>query len=294
MAKEFKGILAALVTPFDDEKKVNVPEVKKLVRYLINHGADGFYVGGSTGEAFLMSDDERKKLLDAVVEENNGEKLVISHVGCISTTEACDLAAYAERAGADAVSAISPFYYKFTQEEIKQYYLSIVSSADLPMFIYNFPNLSGFSLSPAMLDELCTNDRIAGVKFTSNNFYDMERMKKAHPKLTIWNGFDEMLLSGLAAGADGAIGSTYNVLMPIAKRVYEAFNQHDIETAQMYQGMINEMLDHSIKHGNLKVVRKVLELEGVHVGSCRAPFQPLTDAGIADAKYIQEHFCSVM
>lgn len=290
MAKEFKGILAALVTPFDEEKKVNLPAAKKLVRYLIDHGADGFYVGGSTGEAFLMSSDERKALLEAVLEENNGEKLVLAHVGGISTADACDLAVHAEHAGADAISAISPFYYKFNQEEIKQHYLSIVECSELPMFIYNFPNLSGFSLTPAMLDELAKNKRIAGVKFTSNNFYDMERMKHAHPELTIWSGFDEMLLSGLSAGADGAIGSTYNVLMPIAKRVYEAFKNNDIATAQVYQGMINEMLDHSIKHANLKVVRKILEMEGIPVGSCRAPFLPIKDAGIEDAKFIHEKF----
>lgn len=293
MGKQFKGIIAALVTPYNKNGEVDLDAAKKLVRYLINRGIDGFYVGGSTGEAFLLTENERKTLLEAVVEENAGEKLVIAHVGAISTQFAGDLAVHAEKTGVDAISAISPFYYKFSQEEVKGYYFDIMSRCTTPMFMYNFPKLSGFSLTPAMLDELCRDKRVAGVKFTSNNFFDMERMKHAHPELCIWNGFDEMLLSGLAAGADGAIGSTYNILSPIARHVYDAFHAGRIQEAQQYQSMINEMVTISKRHDNLKVVKKVLELEGVPVGPCRAPFAPLDAEAMPDVCYIRDTFTSV-
>lgn len=288
--KKFQGILAALVTPINERNEVDLGEMKKLVRYLINKGIDGFYVGGTTGEAFLLSQDERKRILEAVVEENNGEKIVIAHVGSISTQFARDLAVHAEKNGADAVSAISPFYYHFSREEIKHYYFDIMDACHLPMFIYNFPNLSGFSLTPDLLDEMCRSHHVAGVKFTSNNFFDMERMKHAHPELTIWNGFDEMLLSGLVAGADGAIGSTYNILSPIAHGVYDAFRAGDLARAQHFQSMINEMITLSKKHDNLKVVKKVLELEGIRAGSCRAPFLPLNESAMDDVRLIREKF----
>lgn len=293
MERKFKGIIAALVTPYDKQMRVDTAAMKKLVRYLIHKGADGFYVGGSTGEAFLLTQDERKSILEAVVEENNGEKQVIAHIGSISTQFACDLAVHAEKSGVDAVSAISPFYYKFSQDEVKGYFTDIMNSCASPMFIYNFPNLSGFSLTPEMLDELCGSKRLAGVKFTSSNFYDMERMKHAHPDLIIWNGFDEMLLSGLAAGADGAIGSTYNILMPIAKQVYNSFHSGNIDEARRYQSLINEMVTISKKHNNLKVTKKVLELEGIPVGSCRAPFTPLTEQDMPAVHYIHDHFVTV-
>ena len=114
----YHGIYAALVTPYTKDGAVNYDELQKLVRHLISQGIDGFYVGGSTAETFLLSSEERKKTLEAVVEANAGEKKVICHVGAISTNEAIDYAQHAEKAGANAVSAISPFYYKFSKSEI--------------------------------------------------------------------------------------------------------------------------------------------------------------------------------
>ncbi|MEG1985463.1 MAG: dihydrodipicolinate synthase family protein, partial [Oscillospiraceae bacterium] len=122
MDERFKGIFAALVTPYTESKEVSYTELKKLVRHLIKEGVNGFYVGGSTGEAFLLSHDERKKILEAVLEENAGERIVIAHVGCIGTDLAVDLAKHAESVGADAVSSIAPFYYKYSQDEICDYY----------------------------------------------------------------------------------------------------------------------------------------------------------------------------
>lgn len=113
MNQTYHGIYAALVTPYTESGEVDCDELQKLVRSLIDRGIDGFYVGGSTAEAFLLTENERKKVLEAVVEANGGERKVICHVGAISTDMAVDYARHAERAGADAVSAISPFYYKF-------------------------------------------------------------------------------------------------------------------------------------------------------------------------------------
>ncbi len=118
MNKKFGGIYAALVTPYTKDGAVDYENVKRLVRHLINNDIDGFYVGGSTAEAFLLTEEERKKILEAVVEENNGEKPVICHTGAISTDMAISYAKHAEAVGADAVSSISPFYYKFSEAEI--------------------------------------------------------------------------------------------------------------------------------------------------------------------------------
>jgi N-acetylneuraminate lyase len=291
MEKKFNGIVAALVTPYDKFDEVNYKELKKLVRYLIGKGIDGFYVGGSTGEAFLLSQDERKKILEAVLEENNGEKQVIAHVGNISTDFACDLAKHAKVAGADAVSAISPFYYKFAASEIKQYYFDIMDASDLPMFIYNFPNLSGFSLTSDILDEYCKNGQVGGVKFTSNDFYEMERMRMKHPELTIWNGYDEMFLSGLMAGADGGIGSTYNMLCPIIRGVYDNCKAGNITLAQDYQSKVNEVVGISRKYNNIFVfIKAILALEGLNLGHCRKPFAPLPESAMEDIKYVHSKF----
>lgn len=290
MKNNFKGIYAALLTPYDEYGKINYRELKKLVRYLIGKGVDGFYVAGSTGEAFLLTLDERKKLLETVLEENNGEKTVLAHVGHISTAFAEECAIHAKEAGADAVSAISPFYYKFSVEEIRKYYFDIMDASGMPMFIYNFPNFSGFSLTSEMLDDFCKNGHVAGVKFTSNDFFEMERMKAGHPDLTIWNGFDEMLLSGLAAGADGGVGSTYNMLAPLIRNIYESFLRGDLENAKKNQANVNEVVSIMKKYGVFQSIKAVLALDGISMGDCRRPFLPLGKEAERDMNYIYETF----
>lgn len=279
MDRRYSGIAAALVTPYTKSGDVHYAELKRLVRYLIGQGIDGFYVCGSTAEAFLLTQEERKNILEAVVEETAGEKYVIAHVGQISTDLAVDLALHAKSAGADAVSAISPFYYKFSVNEIKSYYFDIMEQSDMPMFIYNFPNFSGFNLTSDLLDLFCENSRVAGVKFTSSDFFQMERMKTNHPELAIWNGYDEMLLSGLAAGADGGIGSTYNCMCPLIRGIYDSQRAGDFAAAQRYQQRANGMIELICKHGVFASVKALLEQEGFTFNGCRKPFAPITDEG---------------
>lgn len=275
--KAFKGICAALLTPYDREGKVNHPMLARQVRWLIEQGIDGFYVCGSTGEAFLLSTDERKAVLDTVCEANNGEKLVMAHIGQIATEHALELGYHAKAAGVDAVSSISPFYYKFTTQEIKQYYLDLMNTLEMPFFIYNFPAFSGFSLTPELLDEMCACKYVAGVKFTASDFFQLERMKHAHPQLTVWNGYDEMLLSGLSAGADGGIGSTYNVLCTGVHKIYDAFRAGDCATAQRYQHVVNDMISLICKYGVFPSIKAILGFEGMDFGGCRKPFSDISD-----------------
>ena len=290
MKKELKGIYAALLTPYDGCGQIDYKELRKLVRYLIGKQVDGFYVAGSTGEAFLLTLEERKRILETVLEENNGEKKVLAHVGHISTNFERECAVHAKQAGADAVSAISPFYYKFSVEEIRQYYFDIMDAGDIPMFIYNFPALSGFSLTSELLDDFCRNGQVAGVKFTSNDFFEMERMKTEHPELTILNGYDEMLLSGLAAGADGGVGSTYNILAPIIRNIYEGFLNGDMAKAKENQGKVNEVVSVIKKYGTFPCIKAVLALDGISMGDCRRPFLPLGAEAELDMQYLYETY----
>lgn len=288
--KKFEGICAALLIPYDASGNINPRALKQQVRWLIHQGIDGFYVCGSTSEAFLLSADERKRILDAVCEENNGEKLVIAHIGQISTWHALELGQHARSAGADAVSSISPFYYKFTNEEIKNYYFDLMNGLEMPFFIYNFPAFSGFSLTPEILDEMCQCSHVAGVKFTSSDFFQLERMKHAHPQLTIWNGYDEMLLSGMSAGASGGIGSTYNVLCKGVRRIYDCYNAGDSAAALKYQHIVNNMISVICRYGVFPSIKAILSFEGMDFGECRKPFLPLRPEGEAALKVAYETY----
>lgn len=288
MSQKYHGIYAALVTPFTNDNKVNYDQLQKLVRHLIARGIDGFYVCGSTAEAFLLSVEERKRILEAVVEANGGERGVICHVGAISTDTAVELARHAERTGADAVSAISPFYYKFTENEIIGYYDDIMDATELPMFIYNFPNFSGFSLTEETLNRMRRHRNLAGVKFTSSDMFLLERIKTNNPDLVVWNGFDEMLAAGLMMGADGGIGSTYNAIPELIHKVYDSFQAGNIEKARAYQVQANHVIKAICNNGVFASVKVLLEMDGFRFPCCRRPFAPVTEEGRAELRRVYE------
>nr|WP_297864597.1 N-acetylneuraminate lyase [uncultured Acetatifactor sp.] len=283
---KFNGICAALLTPYDTLGKVNYKMLKQQVRWLIGQGIDGFYVCGSTGEAFLLSMEERKAVLEAVCEENNGEKLIIAHIGQIATEHSLELGRHAGTLKVDAVSSISPFYYKFSTEEIKGYYLDLMEEIQVPFFIYNFPAYSGFSLTPELLDEMCANPYLAGVKFTASDFFQLERMKYEHPDLTVWNGYDEMLVSGLSSGADGGIGSTYNILCPAVRGIYDSFRAGNLDQAREYQHLVNGVISVLCRYGVFASLKVILGFLGMEFGGCRKPFLPVEAAAEATLKEI--------
>lgn len=290
MNESYHGIYAALVTPYTEDGQVHYDELQKLVCHLIDQGLDGFYVNGSTAEAFLLSREEREKILAAVVEANAGRRKVICHVGAISTDEAIGYTRHAEKVGADAVSAISPFYYKFSNQEIIRYYNDIMGATSLPMFVYNFPNFSGFPLTPEVLDELAKNPNLAGVKFTSSDLFLLEQIKTNHPEMAVWNGFDEMLASGLMAGADGGIGSTYNCMPRLARKVFDAFVAGNLTEVQETQRQMNQVIKTICTYGVFVSVKEILEMEGFHLNGVRRPFTPMSDEGRSALRQVYEQY----
>lgn len=288
MEKEFKGIYAALVTPYHQDLSVNYDAIGEHVNWLLDRGIDGFYVTGSSAETFLLTQEERQQILQTVVQANAGRGRVICHVGAISTEAAASYARFAEKAGADAVSAISPFYYKFSKQEITQYYKDIMAATALPMFVYNFPNFSGFSLTEDVVEELKTMGNLAGIKYTSSDFFLMERLKTKNPELVMWNGFDEMLLCGLSMGADGGIGSTYNCMPGLIRKIYDSYQAGRRDEAEAWQKRANDVIEVICRHGVFASVKTILGFEGLDFGGCRKPFAPITDEGVAQLREVYE------
>lgn len=290
MNKEFNGIYAALVTPYTPENTVNHGVLAEHVNRLLDRGIDGFYVSGSSAETFLLRDDERAEVLKTVVEANAGRGKVICHVGAISTDAAAAYARYAQSVGVDAISAISPFYYKFSKGEIVNYYKDIMAATDLPMFVYNFPNQSGFAVTEDVVDELREAGNLAGIKYTSSDFFLMERIKTKHPELVMWNGFDEMLLCGLTMGADGGIGSTYNCIPNLIRKVYDNYRKGDLAEAERWQKHTNYVIEAICKYGVFASIKTILGFEGLDFGGCRKPFSPISQEGEEELREIYEKY----
>ena len=277
--EKFKGIFTALLTPFDQTGKINFDSLEKLIEFNLVKGINGFYVCGSTGEGMLMSTAERIEILKFVSKINSGRATLIGHVGTICTNDAIEMACVAESLGYDAISAVAPFYYGFSFEAIKAYYQDIVSSVNLPMIIYNFPNSGGFNFTSGMAEDFFADERFIGIKHTSQDLYTLERFKKLKRKIIVYNGYDEMLLAGLTMGADGGIGSTYNFMPDKILAIYNNFKAGKIEKARAVQGEVNDIISELIKYGVFNSEKEILTKLGIPMGECRKPFLPLTDAG---------------
>jgi len=276
--KSLSGIYPALVTPYLENGSINEESLRRIARLNLDKGVQGFYVGGSTAEAFLLSEEERARLYGIVCDEVKGQCQVICHVGSISTDIAVRLGHEAERVGATAVSAIPPFYYQFSVEEIQAYYREIMDLVPLPMVLYNFPTTTGINLTDGSMSDLLQDERVIGIKHTSQNLFELGQMKAMYPRLYIFNGHDEVFLSGLAAGADGAIGSTYNFMAEKYLNIESLAGKGDLLQARAKQAEVVKIISALLDIGVYQGIKYFLELMGIECGGCRRPFRPLRDS----------------
>lgn len=284
--KNYQGVYAALMTPFKADGSVDYDALQVLADHCINSGLTGLYVGGSTGEGFLLTEEERMEVFRVVGKHMAGKCNLFAHVGAISTDSAVRMAKVAEESGFDAVSAVAPFYYSFPLEAIKTYYSDIMHATTLPMLMYNFPNAGGFNGMLDVVNSFIQDDKLLGIKHTSQNLFELEQFKHLDRDLVVFNGFDEMLVAGLSMGADGGIGSTYNFMPRIILDIYNSFNQGDIAAAQKAQDKANRIISAMIPFGVFQMEKEILTNLGLPVGECRKPFLPLSAEGKAKAKEI--------
>lgn len=273
------GILPALMTAFNDSG-VDTAKVTALTKRLADAGVHGLYVGGSSGEMILMTQDERKTLLETVMESVGSRLTVIAHVGTTSTAATLELARHAEKAGAHALSSVTPLYYKYGFREVKHYYERLAAETSLPVIIYNIPVLTGSTLTTDQLAEILSIPNVGGMKFTSSDFFQLERIRSAFPDKVFYNGSDEMLLSGLSAGADGGIGSTYNFQPKTILSIYNAYRNGDVKGALAFQAKANEAIAAVLRYGVLPSSKMLLKLNGLDYGECREPFMPLDEDAV--------------
>ena len=267
-----KGIYSALLVSFDKEGNINEKGLRQIIRHNIDKNkVDGLYVGGSTGENFMLSTDEKKEIFRIAKDEAKDDVKLIAQVGSINLKESVELAKYATELGYDSLSAVTPFYYKFDFEEIKDYYNTIINSVDNTMIIYSIPFLTGVNMSLDQFAELFENEKIIGVKFTAADFYLLERMRKRFPDKLIYAGFDEMMLPATVLGVDGAIGSTFNVNGKRAREIFELTRDGRIAEALEVQHVTNDLKTDILANGLYGTLKLLLEEEGVEAGYCRKP-----------------------
>lgn len=278
--KKLEGVFSALVTPFDDGGNIREDSIRRIINYNLKNGVSGFYVCGSTGESLLLTLDERKRILEIVKDEVKDRAFIIANIGCMGTKFSIELAKHAEATGVDAISSFPPIYYKFSFDEIKEYYFDIADSVNVPLIIYYIPSFTNVEMSLENFSELLEHKNIMGVKFTSMNLFMLERIKALSNK-TVFNGFDEVFLGGLSLGADGMIGSTCNIVPAIIRAIYDSFRSKEMEKAYIYQQKLNKIINDIKDFGIIPATKAILSLIGIECGKPRKPFKALGKEEIA-------------
>lgn len=281
--EKYKGVIPAFYACYDDEGNISPERVRDLTKYFIKKGVKGVYVNGSSGECIYQSVEDKKIVLENVMEEAKGKLTVIAHVACNNTKDSMELAAHAESLGVDAIAAIPPIYFRLPEYAIAEYWNDISSAAPNTDFvIYNIPQLAGVALTPSLFKEMRRNPRVIGVKNSSMPVQDIQIFKQdAGEDYIIFNGPDEQFISGRLIGAEAGIGGTYGAMPDLFLKMDEHFRNGDLDQAQKMQYHINAIIYKMVSgHGNMYAVIKAIlkENENLDLGSVRKPLPALVEA----------------
>ncbi|UDI77226.1 N-acetylneuraminate lyase [Staphylococcus taiwanensis] len=278
MEDKLKGLYAALLVPFDEHGQVKEEGLKQIAKNAIEtEQLDGLYVNGSSGENFLISKEQKKQIFRVVKETVGDDVNLIAQIGSLDLNEAIELGKYATELGYDALSAVTPFYYPFSFEEIKQYYFDIIEATQNNMIIYAIPDLTGVNISIEQFGELFNHEKVVGVKYTAPNFFLLERIRKAFPNKLILSGFDEMLVQATISVVDGAIGSTYNVNGRRARQIFDLAREGKIDEAYQIQHDTNDIIETVLSMGIYPTLKEILKSRGIDGGLPKRPFQPFDE-----------------
>jgi N-acetylneuraminate lyase len=281
MQKQLSGLIAATFTPMHADGSLNLAMAKPIVDHLSGDGVSGLYVCGSTGEGPLLTTEERKLTAAAYVEAAAGRLPVVVQVGHSSIVEASQLAAHAQQIGADATSAVAPYYFKPNSVKVLVDCLAEIAGGapKLPFYYYHIPELSGVSVDTVeLLHQVSAKvPNFAGIKYTAPMMDEYQTLLAAEDgRYCILFGRDEMLLSGLATGAPGAVGSTYNFAAPIYRKVMAAFDRGDTKEARRCQGLAVAMVRIILRYRGHAGLKAMMALLGLDCGPNRLPTVSLT------------------
>ena len=290
--KKYEGIIPALYACYDKNGAVSVEATKALTQWFIDQGVNGLYVGGSSGECIYQNKEERKAVLEAVMEVAKGKITIIAHIDCNNTADSQELAAHAESLGVDAIASIPPIYFKLPPHAIAKYWNDMSAAApNTDFIIYNIPQLAGVALTTGLLNEMMKNPKVVGVKNSSAPTQDIQMWRdegiKAGKDFVVFNGPDEQLISGLVMGAVGGIGGTYGAMPQLYVKLYQLVKAGDMATALDLQNDCCRIIYKLCSgHGNMYgMIKECLRKMGCpDCGSVRAPLAELieSDYAIAD------------
>lgn len=270
---DVKGIIVAMVTPFDENQKIDFQATKQLVNKLIADGVYGLFILGTNGEFHLLNNQEKVEFAKCVIDETRKRVPVYVGTGGNSTAEVIELSKQMEALGADALSVITPYFLVPSQEELICHYKAVAAAVKIPIVLYNIPKNTGINIAIETVAELAKVENIIGIKDSSGNIDNIEGYINASKDqdFAVLSGSDSLILKALKVGAKGAIAATANLLTKNDVAIYENFINNKMEEAEVAQQRI-EMLRSVLKLATVpSVLKKSLVLSKMPVGPCRLP-----------------------
>lgn len=282
-AKEFIGIIPPVLSSFTENGEIYEKGIRGIIDFTIPH-VNGYYPIGTYGYGPLMHPDDRKRVLEIILDQVNGKRPVVAHVGAAGTKTTVDLAMHAKQAGADGVGAIAPYYAPGLPDEcLFQHFADLIDAVneeEFPVFLYNNHKYSQNPISPELLKRLADYG-LRGCKdssFDLVNFYLYQDAVADYPDFNIIVGTEAIFLGAFEAGAVGTVCGMGNIYPELLETLYKKFQSGDKEAAQETQRLILRLRKLTKTGPTLPIMHAILELRGVDAGHPLKPYLPLDDA----------------
>lgn len=278
----FNGIYSAIFSIYDKDLNVKKDAVKKLVDYHLEKGVKGFYVCGNTGECLTLPVKTRKQMLEAVVEANAGRGKIMAHVGAGHYDEVMELIDHANTLDIEAIASLPPSLQRYyNEDENVEFYKAVAKRSKHPVYAYVTAMLNADPVRFAQ--KVDAIDNIAGIKMSIPDYFNFGKITYNCPELNVLNGPDETMLCGLSMGADGAIGTTYNIMPKLACKIYDCFTAGDMKGARDNQNKLDACISVFLGH-NIDYWKSGLRILGFDMGETVFPAKPASEEDIKDLK----------
>jgi 4-hydroxy-tetrahydrodipicolinate synthase len=292
----FGGLMPAMVTPFDGQGELDFEAAEAVIERFIEAGVDGISPLGSTGEATHLTFDERKRYAEEVVRIASGRVPLVVGVGSSGTREAVELARHAESAGADAVLAVSPFYWKVGEEALFNHFATVAGSVEIPVLLYNIPMLTGIDLSPALIGRLATEcENVVGIKDTvtvyGHTVSVLQEVKAKRSDFAVLSGWEDLVFPSVVAGANGSICAFANVAPKLFVNLVSSTLEGDLGTAARLHRRVLELVTLGA-HSDppIGAIKLAMQILGVPISpTVRGPALPADDVARAEVEAILEN-----
>jgi 4-hydroxy-tetrahydrodipicolinate synthase len=275
-APQLDAILTAMVTPFDANGEVNERAARRLARHLVEHGSDGVVVSGTTGEASTLSDEEKLRLLEAVLDEIGDEATVVAGTGSNDTAHSTHLTREACKRGAHAVLVVTPYYNNPNRRGLVAHFQAVAAASDKPVMLYNIPARCVINLDPDLLLELARIDNIVAVKQANS---DMEQARRLFDdgSLAVYAGDDNLVRPFAELGGAGGICVTSHLFGEEMKEMYDAATAGDAERAREIDERLRDVYETLFMTVGTTMTKAALNILGFEVGGCRLPLVEASD-----------------